>query len=145
MGQQIKDKLGMRASPTSELVFNNVRVPRSNLVGEENGATICMMRNLEIERLGLAAMGLGIARRAINVMKDYANERQAFGKSIFSFGQVQSMISKSYCEYMAGRSYVYGLANNLDLKSYGNGLDADGTKLYCANMAKTVADRAIRK
>ena len=135
----------MRASPTSELVFNNVRVPRSNLVGEENGATICMMRNLEIERLGLAAMGLGIARRAINVMKDYANERQAFGKSIFSFGQVQSMISKSYCEYMAGRSYVYGLANNLDLKSYGNGLDADGTKLYCANMAKTVADRAIRK
>lgn len=144
MGQQIKDKLGMRSSPTSELVLDNVRVPRSNLVGEENGATLCMMRNLEIERLGLAAMGLGIARRSINVMKGYANERSAFGKKLFSFGQVQSLISKSYAEYMAGRSYVYGLANSLDLNSYGNGLDADGTKLYCANMAKVVSDRAIQ-
>ena len=100
MGQQIKEKLGMRASPTSEIVFDNVRVPRSQLVGDENHATLCMMRNLEIERLGLAAMGLGIARRAINVMKDYANQRNAFGKNLFAFGQIQSMIASSYAEYM---------------------------------------------
>lgn len=144
MGQKIKEKLGMRASTTSELVFDNVHVPRFNLVGEENGALLCMMRNLEIERLGLAAMGLGIARRSINVMKQYANERNAFGKNLYAFGQVQAMIARSYAEYMAGRTYVYSLANNLDLASYGNGLDADGTKLYCARMAKTVADRAIQ-
>eukprot|EP00934_Nitzschia_sp_Nitz4_P002544 Nitzschia sp. Nitz4//scaffold107_size73032//35233//36656//NITZ4_005761-RA/size73032-augustus-gene-0.101-mRNA-1//-1//CDS//3329532596//2534//frame0 len=144
VGQQIKDKLGMRASTTAELVFDNVEVPAENVVGEVNGATLCMMRNLEIERLGLAAQALGIARRSINTMKQYANERKAFGKEIFQFGQIQSMISTSYAEYMAGRSYVYSVANRLDLTTYGNGLDADGTKLYCAKMSKDVADRAIQ-
>jgi isovaleryl-CoA dehydrogenase len=149
VGQQIHDKLGMRASPTAELVFENVSLPAaasSSVIGEVNGATLCMMRNLEIERLGLAAMGLGIARRCIDVMKDYASERKAFGKDLWQFGQIQQMIATSYAEYMAGRAYVYALANNMDdLETYGkNGLDADGTKLYCAQMAKTVADRAIQ-
>lgn len=145
VGQKINDKLGMRASPTAELVFDSVPIPEENIVGEVNGATLCMMRNLEIERLGLAAMALGIARRCINVMTNYAaNERQAFGKPIAEFGQIQSAIATSYAEYMAGRSYVYALARNLDLNSYGNGLDADGTKLYCAQMAKNVADRSIQ-
>jgi isovaleryl-CoA dehydrogenase len=132
VGQQIHDKLGMRASPTAELVLDNVRVPSENVVGDVNKATLCMMRNL------------GIARRSINVMKAYATDRQAFGRSLWNFGQIQSMIATSYAEYMAGRYYVYGLANRLDLRSHGNGLDADGTKLYCANMAKTVSDRAIQ-
>lgn len=145
VGQKINDKLGMRASPTAELVFDKVPIPTENIIGDVNGATLCMMRNLEIERVGLAAMGLGIARRCINVMKNYAShERTAFGKPLSDFGQIQSAIATSYAEYMAGRSYVYALARNLDLNSYGNGLDADGTKLYCAQMAKTVADRAIQ-
>ena len=67
LGQRIKDKLGMRASPTAELVFDNVRVPGANLVGKEGDAMLHMMRNLEIERLTLAAMSLGIARRSIEV------------------------------------------------------------------------------
>lgn len=145
VGQKINDKLGMRASPTAELVFDKVMIPAENIIGEVNGATLCMMRNLEIERVGLAAMALGIARRCINVMTNYAtNDRKAFGKPISDFGQIQSAIATSYAEYMAGRSYVYALAQTLDLNSYGNGLDADGTKLYCAQMAKTVADRSIQ-
>jgi len=145
VGQKINDKLGMRASPTAELVFDKVMIPAENIIGEVNGATLCMMRNLEIERVGLAAMALGIARRCINVMTNYAtNDRKAFGKPISDFGQIQSAIATSYAEYMAGRSYVYALAQTLDLNSYGNGLDADGAKLYCAQMAKTVADRSIQ-
>jgi len=146
LGQQIKDKLGMRASPTAELVFEKVFLPsESHVVGGVNGATICMMRNLEIERIGLAAMGLGIARRCIDVMKDYASERGAFGSTnLYQFGQIQKHIAESYAAYMAGRSYVYGLASDLDLYSHGNGLDADGVKLYCAPMSKMVADRAIQ-
>lgn len=144
LGQQIKDKLGMRASMTAELVLDNVQVPNENVVGTVNGATLCMMRNLEIERIGLAAMGLGIARRALDEMKRYALDRQAFGQDILSFGQIQRLIAESYAEYMAGRCYVYGLASRLDLSTYGNGLDADGTKLFCANMSKQVADRAIQ-
>mmetsp|Transcript_45326 Transcript_45326/g.109755 ORF Transcript_45326/g.109755 Transcript_45326/m.109755 type:complete len:371 (+) Transcript_45326:380-1492(+) len=144
LGQQIRDKLGMRASPTAELVLDNVEIPSHNVIGEVNGATLCMMRNLEVERLGLAAMGLGIARRSINVMKEYASQRQAFGSDLWKFGQIQQMITTSYAEYMAGRTYVYALANRLDLESDGNGLDADGAKLYCAQMAKEVADRSIQ-
>mmetsp|Transcript_58215 Transcript_58215/g.123596 ORF Transcript_58215/g.123596 Transcript_58215/m.123596 type:complete len:455 (-) Transcript_58215:294-1658(-) len=144
LGQQIKDKCGMRASMTAELVFEDVKIPAENLVGEVGGAAICMMRNLEIERITLAAMSLGIARRSVEEMNRYAQERKAFGSSLNSFGQMQRFIAESYAEYMAGRSYVYNTANNLDLESVGNGLDADGVKLYCGVMAKNVADRAVQ-
>ena len=68
VGQKIVNKLGMRASNTAELSFEDVKVPAENLVGKEGGAAICMMRNLEIERVTLAAMALGIAKRCIDVM-----------------------------------------------------------------------------
>lgn len=88
LGQKIEDKCGMRASMTAELVFSDVKVPVENVVGEVGKATICMMRNLEIERVTLAAMALGIARRSIEVMSRYSQERKAFGKSIAEYGQV---------------------------------------------------------
>lgn len=144
LGQKINDKCGMRASMTAELVFADVKVPKENIVGTVGGASLCMMRNLEIERIVLAAMSLGIARRSIERMSSYAQERKAFGKPIGDYGQIQKAIAESYAEYMAGRSYVYNIARNLDLNSYGNGLDADGVKLYCGPMAKRVADRAIQ-
>lgn len=144
VGQQIKDKCGMRASCTAELVFDNVTVPVENIVGTVGGAGLCMMRNLQIERLTLAAMSLGIARRSIEVMNQYAQDRKAFGKPIGDFGQIQKHISESYADYMAGRSYVYSVGSNLGLDEVGAGLDADGVKLYCGPMAKRVADRAIQ-
>ncbi len=115
LGQKIEDKCGMRASMTAELVFDNVKVPAANVVGEEGGATLCMMRNLEIERITLAAMSLGIARRSIEVMSNYSQQRKAFGKPIGDFGQIQKAISESYAEFMAGRAYVYNVARHLDL------------------------------
>lgn len=144
LGQKIHDKCGMRASMTAELVFQDCHIPAENLVGDENGAAICMMRNLEIERLVLAAMSLGIARRCVEEMNRYSQERKSFGKPLNSYGQIQKFIAESYAEYMAGRSYVYNVARHLKLDSYGNGLDADGVKLYCGVMAKNVADRAIQ-
>jgi len=144
LGQKLSDKLGMRASATAELVFDGCRVPASHLVGEEGDAVIHMMRNLELERLTLAAMSLGIARRSIEIMNGYARDRKAFGKPINAFGQIQRHIADSYAEYMAGRAYVYATAARLDLGSAGNRVDSDGVKLYCSTMAKNVADRAIQ-
>lgn len=144
VGSKISDKCGMRASSTAEIVFDNVKIPKENLVGKVGGASICMMRNLEIERVTLAGMALGIARRSIEVMSSYAQERKAFGKAIGDFGQTQKAISESYAEYAAGRSYVYNVSRQLDLSSFGNGLDADGVKLFCAPMSKNIADRAIQ-
>jgi len=144
LGQKLHDKLGMRASPTAELVFDGCRVPAANLVGHEGDAVLHMMRNLELERLTLAAMSLGIARRSIEIMNRYARDRKAFGKELASFGQIQRHIAESYAEFMAGRAYVYQVAGALDLTTAGNRIDSDGVKLYCAQMAKNVADRAIQ-
>ena len=144
LGQKIHNKLGMRASTTAELVFEDVVVPAANLVGQEGKAIRSMMRNLEIERLTLAAMSLGIARRCIEIMNRYASERHSFGEPLRSFGQIQRHIADSYAEWMAGRCYVYNTANALRLDRSGNRIDSDGVKLYAAQMAKNVADRAIQ-
>merc|ERR1712031_115675 len=110
LGQRIKDKCGMRASGTAELSFQDVRVPAANLVGDEHEAVICMMRNLEIERLVLAAMSLGIAKRCVKLMNAYGKDRKAFGEPINRFGQVQRHIADSYAEFMAGRCYTYNVS-----------------------------------
>jgi isovaleryl-CoA dehydrogenase len=144
LGQTIKDKLGMRASTTAELLFEDCRVPARNLVGNEGDAVGHMMRNLEIERLTLAAMSLGIARRCLEVMNAYAAERKAFGKPINEFGQIQRHVADAYAGFMAGRSYVYQVAASLDLSASGTRIDSDGVKLFCATMAKQVADSAIQ-
>ena len=144
LGQKIHGKLGMRASTTAELVFEGVRVPSANVVGKPGGAVGSMMRNLEIERVALAAMSLGIARRCVEVMNKYAQERTSFGKPLNRFGQIQRHISESYAEFMAGRAYVYDFANRMGLDASGTRLDSDGVKLYCSTMGKNVADRAIQ-
>ena len=144
LGQRLKDKCGMRASATAELVFDDCVLPASALVGDEGRATICMMRNLEIERVVLAAMGVGIARRSLEIMNRYANERMAFGSPLSSFGQIQRHLADSYAEYMAGKSYLYSVANRMELDQAGNRLDTDGVKLFCTTMGKNVADRAMQ-
>lgn len=143
-GQKIKDKLGMRGSNTAELVFQDCEVPLENLVGEEGDSMLHMMRNLELERLTLAAMSLGIARRSIEIMTRYAQEREAFGKPLSHFGQIQKYISESYAEYKACRAYCYEVARKMDLNHEGNRLDSDGVKLVATTMGKNVADRAIQ-
>jgi isovaleryl-CoA dehydrogenase len=145
VGQKIKDKTGMRASNTAELVFNNCKVSPSALVGHEGESAQHMMRNLEIERVTLAAMSLGIARRSLEVMNRYAAERHAFGKSLNHFGQIQRHIAESYAEYRACRTYVYDTARRMDLSSSASGrLDSDGAKLITTTLAKNIADRAIQ-
>ena len=115
LGQELKNKCGLRSSGTAELSFQDVYIPKENIVGQVGQAAICMMRNLEIERLALAAIGQGIAERSIKEMVNYSNQRQAFGKPIKSFGQIQRLIGKSFAEFQAGQAYVYTTASQLDL------------------------------
>ncbi len=144
LGQRLHDKLGVRASMTAELVFDQCLVPVENLIGREGESITHMMRNLEIERLTLAAMSLGIAQRCLEVMVTYANERKAFGVPIREHGQIQRHIAESYAEFKAARCYVYDVARRLDLNSFGNRVDADAAKLFAARIAKEIADRAIQ-
>ena len=103
-------KMGMRASTMGELIFEDCRVPAENLLGREGGGITNMMRNLEIERIGLAAMSLGMARRCLDAMVSYATERRSFGKPLAEHGQVQRHIGESYAKVEAMRALVYNVA-----------------------------------
>src|SRR5262249_33696822 len=144
LGQKWSDKLGMRASFTAELVFEGVRVPVENRLGQEGEGTLAMMRNLEIERLTLAAMSCGIARRSVELMVRYANERHSFGGPLREHGQIQRYIAESFAEYRAARTYVYDTARRLDLRATGQRVDADAAKLFASQAAKRAADAAIQ-
>jgi isovaleryl-CoA dehydrogenase len=103
-----------------------------------------MMRNLEIERLTLAAMSTGIAQRCISVMVNYANERKTFGVPIREHGQVQRYIAESFAEYRAARTFVYDTARRMDLSAVGQRINADAAKLFACQMAKRAADASIQ-
>ncbi|TGL86002.1 isovaleryl-CoA dehydrogenase [Leptospira congkakensis] len=139
-----EEKMGMRSSPTTQLVFEDMEVPEENLLGVENGAVTHMMRNLEIERVTLAAQSLGIARRCIDIMCDYTiRHREAFGKKLMEFGQIQRMVAESYADYQAARALVYQVASELgpDVR---NSLGAASAKLVATQMAERVSRNAIQ-
>jgi isovaleryl-CoA dehydrogenase len=113
-------------------------------VGDEGQSVRQMMRNLELERVTLAAMSLGIGLRCLREMVRRADQREAFGRPIRDFGQIQRHIADSYAQWRAARTYTYDVARRLRLDRAGNRADSDGVKLVAATMAKDVADRAIQ-
>ena len=137
------EKMGVRASTMSELIFDDCRVPASNLLGEEGGGVTHMMRNLEIERLTLAAMSLGIADRCVDEMLRYADERQAFGQPLHAFGQIQEHIAVSYAKTEALRALLYQTARAIG-PDRRNRIGSDACKLFGAPVGKEVADRAMQ-
>jgi isovaleryl-CoA dehydrogenase len=136
-------KMGMRASTMSELLFDDCRLPVDNLLGREGGGITNMMRNLEIERLGLAAMSLGIAQRCLDVMVRYSQERRSFGKALFDLGQIQRYLGDSFAKVTAMRAMVYGVAATCGPDAR-NRLGTDAVKLFAATAAKEVADAAVQ-
>ncbi len=136
-------KMGMRASTMCELMFDDCVVPAANLLGEEGDGLTHMMRNLEIERLTLAAMSVGIALRCTSEMVRYAHERTAFGQSINRFGQIQRYIGESYAATEAARCLVYNVARAVgpDIQ---NRIGSDAAKLFAAPVGKQVADNCMQ-
>jgi isovaleryl-CoA dehydrogenase len=137
------DKLGMRGSTMSELVFEDCRVPAANLLGEVGSGLTHMMRNLEIERVTLAAMSVGIADRCVEIMVRHAHERQAFRTSLNRFGQIQRYIGDGYAMTAAAKALVYQVARDVgpDVR---NRVGSDAAKLFAAPVGKTVADYAMQ-
>src|SRR5262249_34267029 len=107
------EKLGMRGSTMSELIFEDCKVPVENLLGNEGGGVTHMMRNLEIERLTLSGMRGGIAERCVEIMVDYAEQRKAFGEPINRFGQIQRYIGDGYAMMMAAKCLTYNVARDV--------------------------------
>lgn len=137
------DKVGMRGSTMAELVFEDCRVPAANLLGAVGEGLTHMMRNLEIERLGLAAMSVGIADRCVDIMVRWASDRQAFGQPISKFGQIQRYIAEAYAKTEAAKCLTYNVARDIgpDIR---NRIGSDAAKLFAAPVGKEVADMAMQ-
>ncbi len=136
-------KMGMRASTMSELIFEDCEVPAEHLLGVEGGGLVHMMRNLEIERLTLAAMSLGIADRCLDIMVRHAQERIAFGQPLNRFGQIQRFIGEVYAETEAARALIYQVARSVGHDRQ-NRLGSDAAKLFAAPVGKKAADAAMQ-
>ena len=137
------DKLGMRGSTMSELIFDNCRVPARNLLGQPGEGLIHMMRNLELERLTLAAMSLGIADRCVQIMIRHGQERQSFGQPINRYGQIQRYIAEGFAMTEAARCLVYNVAKTVG-PGQKNRIGTDAAKLFAAPVGKIVADYAMQ-
>lgn len=137
------DKLGMRGSTMAELVFDGCRVPAANLLGEVGGGVVHMMRNLEMERLTLAAMSVGIAERCVEIMIRHATERKAFGKPIAEHGQIQRYVADGYAAMEAAKALTYNVARDVAPDRRAR-IGSDAAKLFAAPVGKLCADYAMQ-
>jgi len=136
-------KMGMRASPTGELIFDNVKVPAENLIGKEGDSVYHMMKNLDIERLTISGISLGIAEACVEQCIKYANERKQFGKNIGEFQLIQKMIAEMATETEMMRNFLYNLCYRYDQGERGP-VTAAMAKLQIPKMATKIALDAIQ-
>ncbi len=136
-------KMGMRASPTGELIFKDCLVPAQNLIGNEGESVKVMMKNLDIERVGLAGMSLGIARACLDLSLKYSTEREQFGQSIINYQSVSERIADMYIGYRAARALVYESARVIDEGRRAN-QEAATAKVFASEMATKTALDAIQ-
>ncbi len=137
------DKLGMRGSPTSELVFTDCEVPEENILGALNGGVRVLMSGLDYERAVLAAGPLGILQACLDVVVPYIHERKQFGQAIGEFQFIQGKVADMYTALNAARAYVYAVARACDAGKASR-KDAAGAILFAAEAATKAALDAIQ-
>src|SRR6187455_2176885 len=137
------DKLGMRGSDTSELVFEDCEVPAGNVLGAVGNGVNVLMSGLDYERVVLAAGPLGIMQAALDIVIPYVHERKQFGQPIGSFQMMQGKLADMYVAMNAAKAYVYSVARACDAGRTTRE-DAAGAILYAAERATAVALDAIQ-
>jgi isovaleryl-CoA dehydrogenase len=142
IGQKI-DKMGMRGSPTAELVFNDCFVPADNVMGPLDGGAKVLMSGLDYERVVLSGIQLGIMQACIDVVVPYLQERKQFGKAIGSFQLMQAKVADMYVALNSARAYSYAVARACDAGRTTR-FDAAGAILLASENAVKVANEAIQ-
>ena len=142
IGQKI-DKVGMRGSPTAELVFADCEVPEENVMGPAGGGVGVLMSGLDYERTVLAGIQLGIMQACLDVVVPYVRERKQFGQSIGQFQLIQAKVADMYVALNSARAYVYAVARNCDAGKTTR-FDAAGAILLASESAVKVAGEAIQ-
>jgi isovaleryl-CoA dehydrogenase len=142
IGQKI-DKVGMRGSPTAELVFDDCFVPAENIMGPENGGVGVLMSGLDYERTVLAGIQLGIMQACLDVVLPFVRERKQFGKPIGAQQLMQAKIADMYVALNSARAYVYQVAKACDAGKTTR-FDAAGAILLASESAFKVAGEAVQ-
>lgn len=142
IGQKI-DKMGMRGSPTAELVFDDCFVADTQVMGPLNGGVGVLMSGLDYERAVLAGIQLGIMQACLDVVVPYVRERQQFGQPIGHFQLMQAKIADMYVALNSARAYVYAVAKSCDAGKTTR-FDAAGAILLASESAVRVANEAIQ-
>jgi isovaleryl-CoA dehydrogenase len=142
IGQKI-DKMGMRGSPTAELVFTDCEVSDEQVMGPENGGVGVLMSGLDYERCVLAGIQLGIMQACLDVVLPYVRERKQFGVPIGSFQLMQAKIADMYVALNSARAYVYAVAKSCDAGKTTR-FDAAGAILLASESAFKVAGEAVQ-
>lgn len=142
VGQKL-DKLGMRGSPTAELIFDNCEVPEANVMGTLNGGVRVLMSGLDYERAVLAAGPIGIMEACMDVVLPYIHDREQFGQSIGEFQLIQGKVADMYTLLNASKAYVYAVGQACD-RGETTRKDAAAAILYAAENATKLALDAIQ-
>jgi isovaleryl-CoA dehydrogenase len=137
------DKLGMRGSPTAELVFEDCEVPAANVLGRPEAGVSVLMSGLDYERLVLAGGPLGIMQACLDAVIPYVHERKQFGQPIGEFQLMQAKLADMYTSLSACRAYVYAVARACD-QGRVDRMDSAGAILYAAEHATQMALQAIQ-
>ena len=137
------DKMGMRGSSTSELVFQDCEVPEENVLGEVGHGVRVLMSGLDFERLVLAGGPLGIIQSCLDVVLPYVHQREQFGQPIGEFQLIQAKLADMYTSLSACQSYVYAVARAAD-RGDSNRKDSAGCLLFAAEQAVQVALQAVQ-
>jgi isovaleryl-CoA dehydrogenase len=142
VGQKI-DKMGMRGSPTCELVFDDCFVPEENVMGPLHGGVAVLMSGLDYERVVLSGIQLGIMQACLDTVIPYVRERRQFGKPIGTFQLMQGKIADMYVALQSARAYVYAVARACDA-GHTTRFDAAGAILLASENAFRVAGEAVQ-
>ncbi|HEY3945554.1 MAG TPA: acyl-CoA dehydrogenase family protein [Solirubrobacteraceae bacterium] len=141
---KLEHKLGIRGSPTGQPIFERVRVPAENVVGEVGEGFKVAMATLDRSRLGVAAQALGIAQGATDYAAAYARERKQFGKSINSFQAIQFKLADMETQCAAGRELLYQACARIDRSDPEIGKYSAMAKLFCSDVAMGVTVEAVQ-
>jgi alkylation response protein AidB-like acyl-CoA dehydrogenase len=140
---KLRGKLGIRASDTAEISFNNVRVPSSNLIGEPGNGFSEAMYLFNLNRIGVAAQGVGVARAALEESINHVKKRIAFGAPLASYQAVQLKIADMFTWTRAGKNMVYEAAWRIDQGKVDHTLVA-AAKAFCGQIAVRCTDMALQ-
>ncbi|WP_371482541.1 acyl-CoA dehydrogenase family protein [Kitasatospora sp. NBC_00315] len=137
------DKIGQKAQDTAELFFNDVRVPKSNLLGEENGAFVSLMRNLAQERLAIAVAAIAAAEHLVEITTAYVKQREAFGRPLARLQHVRFEIAELATECAVTRAFVDRCITEHNRFAL-TPVDASMAKWWATELQKRTADRCLQ-